>query len=374
MLSSACQWMSPRTIVCSSLVVLCFLVVFYAYSADINFRGFGIYIGGETENWIRNCSAEPHKDPNPNDTQANAAAAALDAEPDTILLIWPWPFGYKFDSNCIMYNITKCQLTGDRTLYSKARGVLLHHRDIYGGLPTEPRPCFQKWVWLNMESPANSAPIPHVNNIFNLTCNYRLDSNIPVPYGYMVPVTPKDESFKLPAKDKLVCWVITNWSSQSKRVLFYNELKKYAKVDGYGTAFGSYLSNEEYPKIVSSCKFYLSFENSVYKDYITEKLYGPMTLGTVPIVMGPSRQNYEDHIPGDSFIHVNDFSTPKQLAERLIYLDRNPAEYMKYFEWTNKFRVKRSTFGKEHACKTCHYLQKHTEYQAFHDLNKWYWG
>uniref|UniRef100_A0A8C9YYF3 Fucosyltransferase n=1 Tax=Sander lucioperca TaxID=283035 RepID=A0A8C9YYF3_SANLU len=156
-----------------------------------------------------------------------------------------------------------------------------------------------------------------------------------------------------------------NWNMQYERIHFY------------GNAFGRHIS-DQYSKIVSSCKFYLSFENSVYKDYITEKLYLPMMKESVPIVLGPSRQNYEDHIPADSFIHVNDFSTAKELAEKLLYLDQNNSliitEYIRYFNWIGRFKVKLSWFGKEHTCKTCSYLQNHREYQAFHDLNKWYWG
>ncbi|XP_041820386.1 4-galactosyl-N-acetylglucosaminide 3-alpha-L-fucosyltransferase 9-like [Chelmon rostratus] len=326
------------------------------------------------QNQKSNCSTELHINPDLNDNQ-KVQTAAVDTEPDTIVLIWMWPFDGRFDLSCSIFNIKRCHLTDDKSLYHKAHGVLFHHRDIYPSrFPQGPRPCFQKWVWSNMESPANSAPIPHFNHIFNLTCNYRLDSNIPVPYGYLVPVTPEDESFKLPAKDKLVCWVVSHWKWNHKRIGFYYEMAKHIKIHTYGKAFGQDLSEQEYSNTVSSCKFYLSFENSIYKDYITEKLYRPMSLGTVPVVLGPPRQNYEDHIPGESFIHVNDFSTPKELAERLIYLDQNKSEYMRYLDWTSKLKVKMSVFGREQACKTCQYLQNHRGYEAFCDLNKWYWG
>ncbi|XP_074484257.1 4-galactosyl-N-acetylglucosaminide 3-alpha-L-fucosyltransferase 9-like [Sebastes fasciatus] len=241
-------------------------------------------------------------------------------------------------------------------------------------MPTEPRPYFQKWVWFNMEPPAIITQFPKLNDVFNLTCNYRPDSNIPVPYGSLVQVTSQDKSFKLPAKDKLVCWIVSRWSPKLKRVQFYNELKKHINIHTYGGAFGHRPSIEGYKEIVSSCKFYLSFENSIYKDYITEKVYKPMMLGTVPVALGPQRQNYEEYIPPDSFIHVDDFSTPKELAERLLYLDQNHTEYMRYFRYTSRYKVKFSKFGIEHSCKTCKYLQNHKEYQAVHDLNKWFWG
>lgn len=382
MSSSKCQWTCLRPFVFSSLAVLCFLGLFLTYKSDIKFPNFGVYMEkgrkfcpsflcAETtqiQDSNLNNSTEPQMTPHPNVTQKIQAA-----EPDTIILIWLLPFGQRYDISCSVLNITKCTFTYDRALYHKAHGLLFHHRNI-GDFPTEPRPSFQKWVWFNMESPANSQRIPDLNNIFNLTCSYRLDSTIPVPYGHLEPVTPQDESFKLPAKDKLVCWIVSNWGWHHKRVHFYNELKKHINIHTYGNAFGKRVSDEDYSKIVSSCKFYLSFENSVYKDYITEKLFSPMLIGSVPVVLGPPRKNYEEQVPAGSFIHVDDFSTPKKLAERLLYLDQNYSEYMRYFEWTSKLKVKSTRFVSDHACKTCKYLQNHRENQVFHDLNKWYWG
>ncbi|XP_031697246.1 alpha-(1,3)-fucosyltransferase 9-like [Anarrhichthys ocellatus] len=366
---SACQWTSLHPFLFGSLVMLCFIGIFITYRPDIKYLDFGkdsqfcpAFLCGD--------KAQIHH-PNPK------SVTKLDAENDTIVLIWMWPFGSRFELDCNIFDIKRCYLTDDKTLYQKAHGIIFHHRDINGNLenlPKMPRPSFQKWVWLNMESPANSPRNLGLNRVFNLTCNYRRDSNIQVPYGYLLPVTSEDKSFKLPAKDKLVCWIVSNWAGQQKRVQYYNELKKYVKIHTYGQAFGHHLSNEDYPKILSHCKFYLSFENSIFEDYITEKFYNPLLWGSVPVVLGPPTQNYEDHAPPDSFIHVDDFSSPQKLAERLLYFDQNNAEYMRFFNWRSIFKVKQSQFGREHACKTCRYLQNHKEYQAFDDLISWYWG
>uniref|UniRef100_A0A8D2ZM07 Fucosyltransferase n=1 Tax=Scophthalmus maximus TaxID=52904 RepID=A0A8D2ZM07_SCOMX len=364
-----CQTTFLRQFAFGCLVVFSFVLVFSAYyKPEIKWPTFGIYME-------KNCSSEFHISPPHNGTQ-KIQAKEVEAEPDTILLVWMWPFGYQFDLSCDVYNITGCQMTADKSLYHKAHGVLLHHRDIRGdlaNLPKEPRPWFQKWVWFNMESPANTARIPQLDNLINLTCSYRLDSNIPVPYGYLAPRTT-EETFQLPAKDKLVCWIVSNWHDNYKRVQYYKELKNHINISTFGNAFGQHLSDQDYTNIVSSCKFYLSFENSVYDHYITEKLYKPMTLGTVPIVLGPPRKDYEDITPSDSFIHVEDFSTPMALAERLLYLDETDSEYMAYFNWKNKYTVRKSKFGLEHACTTCRYLRQNRGYQSFRNLNKWFWG
>ncbi|XP_071315421.1 4-galactosyl-N-acetylglucosaminide 3-alpha-L-fucosyltransferase 9-like [Trachinotus anak] len=382
MWSSCSQKTSLRRLAFGCLVVMCFLfLLFTYYKPEIKFPAFGFSMrsgspsgaAGLSVDSNPNCSREQHICPLHNDSQRIQGPA----EQDTLLLIWMWPFGSTFELSCTMFNITRCHLTDDRSLYHRAHGVFFHHRDIHGhlkDLPKEPRPSFQKWVWSNMESPANSAPIPELNNLFNLTCSYRLDSNIPVPYGYLEPLTSEDDSFQLPAKNKLVCWIVSNWNLQHRRVQYYDQLKNHVHINCYGNAFGQHLSNRDYSEIVSSCKFYLSFENSVHRDYITEKLYSPMMLGSVPIVLGPSRPTYEDHVPADSFIHVDDFSSAKELADRLLYLDQNATEYRRYFDWRSRFRVKTSWFGREQVCRTCGYLQKNTGLQVFHDLNRWFWG
>ncbi|KAG7496923.1 alpha-(1,3)-fucosyltransferase 9-like [Solea senegalensis] len=347
-------------------VALCCVVVsrfagffFVYYKPDISFPSFDVDM----------------KRDNRSKQHANATDVQEDAEPDTVVLIWMWPFGFKLNLNCDAHNFKRCVLTADKSLYDEAHGVLIHHRDIRGdNLPKDPRPWFQKWVWFNMESPTNTQQVPHIDELFNLTCSYRLESNIPVPYGHLEPRASGEETFQVPPKDKLVCWIVSNWNPNLIRVQFYNELKKHVNITVYGGAFGKPTSEEEYDHIVSSCKFYLAFENSVHKDYISDKLYRPLMLGTIPVTLGPTRQNYEDHVPGDSFIHVHDFPTAKQLADRLLYLDRNDTEYMKYFDWTKKYKVERAAFGTTHACKTCAYLQQHRGYEASRNLKEWFWG
>ena len=60
--------------------------------------------------------------------------------------------------------------------------------------------------------------------------------------------------------------------------------------------------------------------------------------GSVPIVAGPPREDYEAVAPKDSFIHVDDFDTLDKLAERINYLidPANNEEYMKYHAWRGR--------------------------------------
>ncbi|KAK7139601.1 hypothetical protein R3I93_016670 [Phoxinus phoxinus] len=311
-------------------------------------------------------------------TQTEAPSSQGD-DLDTILLIWMFPFGQPFDLGLCssMYDIHGCHLTADKSQFNRAHGVFFHHGDINGDLsnmPKLPRPPFQKWVWINMESPSNSGQRSNLNNLFNLTATYRQDSDIMVPYGRMSVESGGKKHEKIPHKNKLVCWIVSNWNSNYERSKYYAELKEHISIETYGNHFNRRISDQHYSDVVSSCKFYLSFENSIHKDYITEKLYNPLSLGTVPVVLGPPRKNYEEFIPGSAFIHVHDFNSPKELAEHLKLLDQNDDLYRQYFTWREHLVESRSFFGLEHACRACDHIRRNKNYRVVNDLNSWYWG
>ncbi|XP_066523570.1 4-galactosyl-N-acetylglucosaminide 3-alpha-L-fucosyltransferase 9-like [Hoplias malabaricus] len=300
-----------------------------------------------------------------------------ESQEHTLVLMWAWPFGklVNVDSCKSLYGISGCVFTDDRRLYNEANAVIFHHRDIQGDLQNlakMPRPPRQKWVWMNMESPDNSVKLSNWD-LFNLTSSYRQDSDVWVPYGRIVDVSKEDVAFQIPTKSKLVCWIVSNWNPDFRRVKYYNEFSQHINIKAYGRHFSRYVNNKDYPKIISSCKFYLSFENSIHKDYITEKLFIPMMLGTIPVVLGPSRENYEKFIPSDSFIHVDDFKSPQELAEHLKALDQNQEMYEHYFSWRKDFVAQRTDFGREHACRICDHVTRDKGYRVFKNLDKWYW-
>ena len=49
--------------------------------------------------------------------------------------------------------------------------------------------------------------------------------------------------------------------------------------------------------------------------------------------MGARPEDYERSAPYHSYIHVDDFEGPKQLAEYLHKLDQDDNLYQQYFQW-----------------------------------------
>ena len=144
------------------------------------------------------------------------------------------------------------------------------------------RPILQRWVYATMESP-NSTPDPMpLNGLFNATWTYRSDSEFSAQYATYVPLSREEKRNKKAAdftegKSELVAWLVSN-CRPPLRMSFVRELKKYIKVDVFGSCsrvFGPLrsCSKSDERRCLKKYKFYLSFENALCKDYITEKYW-----------------------------------------------------------------------------------------------------
>ena len=94
--------------------------------------------------------------------------------------------------------------------------------------------------------------------------------------------------------------------------------------------------DECYRMIESKYKFYLSFENALCTDYVTEKFFDILNYKIVPVVYGGA--NYSQIAPPNSYIDARQFE-PKQLADYLMKLDADDALYNEYFAWKDHYDV-----------------------------------
>ncbi|XP_056906367.1 4-galactosyl-N-acetylglucosaminide 3-alpha-L-fucosyltransferase 9-like isoform X2 [Takifugu flavidus] len=287
------------------------------------------------------------------------------------ILLWSHPFGrYSKFGDCLeRYQIRGCRITDDRRAYGEADAVIIHHRDIITGtaLPQELRPAAQKWIWMNYESPTHSPGLELFEGIFNLTLTYRRGSDIFLPYGFLIPNTLRsipynsDQYLRTPApheliRPRLLAWVVSNWSESHARVVFYKQLQRFLRVDVYGRAGQAFFG--DVVDLVRDYQFYLALENSQHTDYITEKLWSSIEAGAIPVVLGPSRENYERLLPPEAFIHVDDFATVRELAQYLLRLWHRPDLLMSHLSWRGGYRTHRPTFWTEHYCKACEVVRR----------------
>lgn len=116
-------------------------------------------------------------------------------------------------------------------------------------------------------------------------------------------------------------------------------------------------------------KFYLAFENSNCRDYITEKFYvNSLQYNVLPIVMGARPQDYRRSAPSGSFIHVDNFESPKELAEYLHILDKDDELYNSYFQWKGTGEFINTYFW----CRLCSMLHAPLQRKHYKDINNWW--
>ena len=248
-------------------------------------------------------------------------------------------------AKCQVYN---CETTLNKGEYNRSDAIIVHPRNLrhLSDLPSY-RSQSQTWVYFLMESPVFQGVNNKVyNGLFNLTMTYRFDSDIFIPYGYFINIISPSSGGKIITKSTstrkrltLVTWLVSHRGQMhSNRENYVNELKKYTEVDVYGKGGRRCGGHNTCIQQIIQYKFYLAFENSVCRDYITEKAWYPLTLDVVPIVLGGG--NYSKMLPPNSFIDINNFSSPRQLADYLHMLDQNDSLYHMYFEWKKKYVVK----------------------------------
>ncbi|KAF2886822.1 hypothetical protein ILUMI_19351 [Ignelater luminosus] len=187
---------------------------------------------------------------------------------------------------------------------------------------------------------------------------------------------PNREAIK--NKTHLVAWFVSNCRTINRREELYRNLRRYVDIDVYGSC-GKLKCPKEFHESSPRCydlierqyKFYLSFENSHCKDYVSEKLYRVLEKNIVPVVYG--NNDYGKIAPPKSVIIADNYDSAEELADYLVFLDKNPVEYLKYFEWKKSYYVERN-FNYT-ICKLCRMLNNASEPpKVYEDILTWWLG
>ncbi|XP_019957928.2 alpha-(1,3)-fucosyltransferase 7 [Paralichthys olivaceus] len=296
------------------------------------------------------------------------------------ILLWQWPFGRSYSlagDKCLeMYNISHCFLTDNPAAFDTADVVVFHHQEISRGMSSLPlhlhRPASQHWVWMSMEPPVNNVKLKQFNGIFNWTMSYRRDADISIPYGQTILQGDEQHFQAAPNRSCLVSWVVSRYQPHQARSEVYQSLKKYIPIEVYGRWTNKPLSDKKLLPTIAKCLFYLSFENSEAKDYISEKFWrNAFQAGAIPVVLGPSRETYEALAPPQSFIHVADFRSTADLAAYLKYVAQDRQIYEGYFQWHHTHRIKTYTDWRERLCQICVKYPSLPANRVYQDLESW---
>jgi len=266
----------------------------------------------------------------------------------------------------------KCFVTNDREYIDHPN---LQNIFFYGTETSEydlplPRASHVHWSLLHEESPKNNQLFSHRDMmiLFNHTSTFRRESDLPLGTQYLDDITDLTSTkyFKdVQTKNRYikesgyapVVYVQSGCDAPSQRDLWVQEFMKHIQVD----AFGSCLHNKELPddlvgseqmgnknfyQLLSRYKFVLSMENAVCQDYVTEKFWRTIEIGSVPIYLGAP--NIEDYLPTNkSAILVKDYKSPEEVAKIVNDLNQNDQAYEEYLSFKSSKTIDNAWLHKQ---------------------------
>lgn len=254
-----------------------------------------------------------------------------------------------------------CYSTRNRTWLSseQTKSVFFYGTELDPEDLPLPKMPHHEWALLHEESPMNNYMLVHgpMINLFSHTSTFRRESDFPLTTQH-IPSTSyllDRKPISLQTKNRLrtteelapILYVQSHCDVASDRDRYVKELMKYIKVDSYGACLNNKqlppdlrdpvesMGSEKFLTFIARYKFHLAFENALCDDYITEKLFRSVHVGSVPIYRGSPTAG--DWMPNEhSIIMANDFDSPEQLASFIKEIDVDDLRYDKYLTYKQK--------------------------------------
>lgn len=236
---------------------------------------------------------------------------------------------------------------------------------------------------------------------FNWSMSFRFESDVFWPYGYFVEqntdkvITPAQDPvwrqrdpdhYERPffhnetmlrvikKKRKMAAWFVSNCNlTPSNRMSVAKQMGKFVTVDIYGKCGTKTCMKDKHEEcqqmLEQDYMFYLSFENSLCRDYLTEKVFSNMNYLIIPVLYNAA----ENHkfLPPNSYLNVLDYGSIKELTDHMQFLASHPEEYIKYF-WWKEFYYVRSGYSFCDLCVKLHEQHVTERRQYYQDLDAWY--
>lgn len=218
-------------------------------------------------------------------------------------------------------------LSEDRALLQEADAVVIHvPQDGCRKRTLTSKPQGQLWVAWSLESEKN---YPNLKDpIWDLRMTYRRDADVWTPYfAHYGPDFMEQLRQPAPRRqpDCLIASFISSPVDNSGRLTYLKELNKHLDIHHYGEHLRNRFLEEDKGsatklEIFRRYKCVIAFENSMNRDYVTEKYYDALLTGAVPVYLGAP--NIAEYSPGATCcINVDAYGNPRELARYLLALD-----------------------------------------------------
>lgn len=204
----------------------------------------------------------------------------------------------------------------------------------------------QVWALWSQESIVNYPTLRarRLLRQYDLRMTYRLDADITIPYFQLdvfddlSPLVPLAEREAAP----LSAWVSAG-RDRCGRNEYLGELVAAMPVDSYGRLHQTRTLPADQGTAsklatVARYRFTAAFENSLTDDYVTEKFFQPLVMGSVPVVRGAA--NIAEFAPSpDCYVDAGRFSSAEELARYLLSID--DSTYFRFHRWREDGAVER---------------------------------
>jgi len=274
--------------------------------------------------------------------------------PDIPVMLWWTPF--TADDGIQHCGDFKCFFTNDRSFrhHPMVKTIFFYGTDFKTYDVPIPRKQGEDWALLHEESPKNNPIFTHFDLIrhFNHTSSFKRQSHFPLTTQYLESIDYLTQSkylVSIEEKNRLqkeglapVAYVQSGCDTPSMRDQYVSELMKFIPVDSYGTCLNNKelpsdiqgsdnFESEKFLRFLAQYKFVIAFENAICDDYVTEKLWRTLAIGSIPIYMGAP--NVQSLLPNDkSAILVQDYASPAELATHIKKINSNDSEYGTYLQ------------------------------------------
>lgn len=218
--------------------------------------------------------------------------------------------------------------------------AVVFHLASPGHRPERPKPAGQLWVAWTMESRAMCPPLrdDELMRQFDITMTYERSSDVWCAYFGPQHLVGYEQAPAAPTRPagNPVAWLCRNQRDEAGRIAYVAELMEHVLVDSYGDVLRNRPERigegDERLELYRRYKFTLAFENSFSPDYVTEKLFDPLLVGSVPVYRGA--EDVVELAPHpDCYIDARDFSSAADLGRYLAHLDAHDEEYQAFHAW-----------------------------------------
>jgi hypothetical protein len=166
------------------------------------------------------------------------------------------------------------------------------------------------------------------------------ESEVPLPYFSFAEYSIQSDAVPFHEGIKGATFIARNCGSKNNREGVVKKLMETTfRVDSVSTCLRNVqprpgLDLRDKGKLMRKYLFHLAFENQNSDDYITEKLWGSLSAGVIPIYFGAP--NAKQHIPFKGVIYVDDFPSVDKLADYLNKVANDQQLYESYHAWRNE--------------------------------------